>query len=196
MDRFEYFPSCVYRDERPDWVGYTQQIVQNYHTDLSEHAGIDQTHQMIADPALKFLTDYLVLAADTILRDQGYAMDKYEMYLSGLWGQRIKRFGGTDVHVHKNSQICGWFFLQVPPGSSYPVYHDPRANKQMVELDYPMEKTISNATSSINFDSIVPGTILFANSWMRHELTPHNSDSPTSALHFTISHKEIACNTQ
>lgn len=194
MDRFEYFPSCVYRDERPDWVGYTQQVVQNYHNNSPEQPGIDQTYQMADDPALKFLTDYLVLAADTILRDQGYAMDKYKLHVSGLWGQRIKRFGGTDVHVHKNSQICGWFFLQVPPGSSYPVYYDPRANKQMIELDYAPGKEVLNATSLIHFDNIVPGTLLFANSWMRHQLTSHNSDAYASALHFTISHKDIACN--
>ncbi len=60
--------------------------------------------------------------------------DKYELYVAGLWGQDVKCNGSTNVHVHKNSQMCGWFFLETPKGGAYPVYHEPRMNKQMDKL--------------------------------------------------------------
>jgi len=145
---------------------------------------------MANDPALKFLVDYLVLASDTILREQGYDMDKYELYVSGLWGQDVKCNGSTNVHVHKNSQICGWLFLETPKGGSYPVYHEPRMNKQMVELDYIQGVELTNASSYVHFDDIKPGTILMANSWMQHQLTQNNSQEQTKSLHFIVSHKE------
>jgi uncharacterized protein (TIGR02466 family) len=150
---------------------------------------------MANDPDLKFLVDYLLLASDTILREQGYDMDKYELYLSGLWGQDVKCTGGTNVHVHKNSQICGWFFLETPENGSYPVYYDPRMNKQMIELDYVQGPELTNASGYLHFNNVKPGTILFANSWMQHQLTPNASKEETRSIHFIVSHKERTCST-
>ena len=194
MDRFEYFPSCVYRDEQPDWVAYTRQVVQKYYDQTASNGVLDQTVHMANDPDLKFLVDYLVLASDTILREQGYDMDKYELYVSGLWGQDVKCTGGTNVHVHKNSQICGWFFLETPEGGSYPIYHDTRMNKQMVELDYVQGTDLVNASSYVHFNNLKPGTILMANSWMQHQLTQNTAQTETKSIHFIISHKERVCN--
>jgi len=195
MDRFEYFPSCIYRDEQPEWVGYTRQVVQKYYDAVISGSAVDQTAHMANDSDLKFLVDYLVLASDTILREQGYDMDKYELYVSGLWAQDVKCTGGTNVHVHKNSQICGWFFLETPEGGSYPVYHDTRMNKQMVELDYVQGTELVNASSYIHFNNLKPGTILMANSWMQHQLTQNTAQTETKLVHFIISHKDRACST-
>lgn len=195
MNRFEYFTSCVYRDEQPDWVGYTQQVVQKYYERAVSDGAMAQTHQMAYDSDLKFLVDYLVLASDTILREQGYDMDKYELYVSGLWGQDVGCNGGTNIHVHKNSQICGWFFLETPKGGAYPVYYDPRMNKQMIELDYVQGPEVTNASDAVNFSNIQPGTILMANSWMRHQLMQNNSSAQTKSLHFVVSHKDRVCST-
>ena len=194
MDRFEYFSSCVYRDEQPDWVEYTRQVVQKYHDQVAPNGMLEQTAHMANDPDLKFLVDYLLLASDTILREQGYDMDKYELYLSGLWGQDVKCNGSTNVHVHKNSQICGWFFLDTPEGGAYPVYHDPRMNKQMVELDYVQGTVLTNSSPQVHFNNIQPGTILMANSWMQHQLIQNNSQMETKSIHFIVSHKDRQCN--
>jgi uncharacterized protein (TIGR02466 family) len=193
MDRYDYFPSSVYREEHPDWVGYTRQVVQKYYDQAASSGMLDQTAHMANDLDLKFLVDYLILASDTILREQGYDMDKYELYVSGLWGQDVKCNGSTNVHVHKNSQICGWFFLETPEGGAYPVYHDPRMNKQMVELDYVRGAELVNASSEVHFNNIKPGTILMANSWMQHQLMQNNSKAQTKSVHFIISHKDRPC---
>lgn len=195
MDSYAYFPSVVYREERPDWVGYTLQVAQKYYNTVYADGGLLQTGHMANDPDLKFLVDYLLLASDTILREQGYDMDKYDLYVSSLWGQDVKCNNGTNVHVHKNSQICGWFFLETPEGGSYPVYHDPRMNKQMVELDYVQGSKLTNASSYVHFNNVKPGTILMANSWMQHQLTSNNSQSQTKSIHFIISHRERPCST-
>jgi uncharacterized protein (TIGR02466 family) len=194
MDRYDYFPSSVYREEHPDWVEYTRQVVQKYYDQTASNGMLDQTVHMANDPDLKFLVDYLLLASDTILRGQGYDMDKYELYVSGLWGQDVKCNGGTNVHIHKNSQICGWFFLETPEGGAYPVYHEPRMNKQMVELDYVRGAELVHASSEVHFNNVRPGTILMANSWMQHQLIQNNSQTQTKSVHFIISHKDRTCN--
>ena len=193
MDRFEYFSSCVYRDEQPDWVGYCLQTAQKYYADAQNGAPVAQTAYMANDPDFKFLVDYLVLASDTILREQGYDMDKYELYVSGLWGQDVKCTGGTNVHVHKHSQICGWLFLETPEGGAYPVYYDPRMNKPMMELDFAPSTELSNASSQVHFNNVKPGTILMANSWMQHQLTPNTAQTETKSIHFIVSHRDRSC---
>jgi uncharacterized protein (TIGR02466 family) len=193
MDRYDYFPSSVYREEHPDWVEYTRQVVQKYYDQTAPNDVLGQTGHMANDPDLKFLVDYLLLASDTILRGQGYDMDKYELCVSGLWGQDVKCNGGTNVHVHKNSQICGWFFLETPEGCAYPVYHEPRMNKQMVELDHTRGDALTHASSEVHFNNIKPGTILMANSWMQHQLIQNNSQAQTKSVHFIVSHKDNVC---
>jgi uncharacterized protein (TIGR02466 family) len=195
MDRYDYFPSSVYREEHPDWVGYTGQVVKKHYEAVASSGVLDQTGDMSNDPDLKFLVDYLVLASDTILREQGYDMNKYELYVAGLWGQDVKCNGGTNIHVHKNSQICGWFFLETPEGGAYPVYHEPRMNKQMIELDYIQGPSLVNASSTVHFNNLRPGTVLMANSWMQHQLTQNNSQAQTKSVHFIVSHRERTCST-
>jgi uncharacterized protein (TIGR02466 family) len=195
MEAFSYFPSVVYREEHPDWVGYTLQVAQKYYTAAQNGGVMAQTDHMANDPDLKFLVDYLVLASNTILREQGYDVDKYDLYVAGLWGQDVKCNGSTNVHVHKNSQICGWFFLETPEGGSYPVYHDPRMNKQMIELDYVQSTELTNASTTVHFNNVKPGTILMANSWMQHQLTPNMAQTETKSIHFIVSHRERSCST-
>ena len=190
MNMFEYFTTRIYREERPEWVEYIRQVVQKYYNASLSNGVLDQTNSMVNDPDLKFFEDYLVLASDTILREQGYDMDKYELYVSGLWGQDIGGNGGTNVHVHKNSQICGWFFLETPEGGAYPVFYEPRMNKQMVELDLVHSTALLNAASEVHFNNIIPGTILMTNSWIQHQLIQNNSQAQTKSVHFIISHKD------
>jgi uncharacterized protein (TIGR02466 family) len=150
---------------------------------------------MTSDPDLKFLVDYLLESSIDILRSQGYDVDKYEFSVSALWGQDVKCNGGTNVHVHKNSQICGWFFLETPEGGSFPVYYDPRIQKQMIELDFVQGPELTNASSSVHFNNLKPGTVLMANSWLQHQLTQNISQAETKSVHFVVSHRERTCTT-
>jgi uncharacterized protein (TIGR02466 family) len=196
MDGFAYFPAIIYRDERPDLVENTLSASAHY-LDEARKLGwsLCQSTPLMDDPAFKGLANYILLSAADILRGQGYAVEQYDFYLSGLWAQEINRGAATDVHVHRNSQVCGWFFLETPEGGAYPIYHDTRTNKAMIELDFVQGEDVSNATNSIHFNNVVPGTVMFANSWMRHQLSVNNADAPTRCVHFIVSHKERLCST-
>lgn len=185
---FSYFPTIVYRDEKPEWVENTKKITQKYFDLFSNEKNMCQTENMLDNLEIKFLMDYLIVNSRDILYTEGYDIEKYNFFVSALWGQEIKGYSGTDVHIHKNSLLCGWYFLETPENGSYPVYYDTRMGKEFVELDYVQGEEITNATSKIHFNNVVPGTFLFANSWMKHQLTPNMNDKPTKALHFLISY--------
>lgn len=194
LSSFEYFPTIIYRDERPEWVENCL-TVSNKYFESQQHQGlICQTDHMGNDPDLKFLCDYLINSAYNVLGQQGYNLSQYDLYLSGLWGQEIKGYGGTNVHVHKNSQISGWYFLQVNEKGAYPIFYDPRTNKQMIELDVITTSSVLNSTSSVHFNNVLPGTILFSNSWMQHQLGGGLEDGISKTIHFIISHRDKLCN--
>jgi uncharacterized protein (TIGR02466 family) len=196
MEGFAYFPAIVYRDERPDLVESLLPACKQ-HLDQVRQSGwlMTQSAHLAHDPAFREVADYLLLSAVNMLRDQGYSIEKYDFYLQGLWAQEVLKGGATNVHVHRNSQICGWLFLEVPENGAYPIYHDCRMNKGMVELDFMQGEEVSNATNTIHFNNVKPGTALFSNSWMQHQLANGSSDQPTSCIHFIVSHKERQCST-
>lgn len=196
MEGFAYFPAIVYRDERPDLVEKVlPRCVQALDQVRQEGATMIQSMYLGHDPALREVADYLLLSSVDILRGQGYSVENYDFYLSGLWAQETVKNAGTNVHVHKNSQICGWFFLEAPEGGAYPMYYDTRMNKGMVELDFVQGNEVSNATNMINFNNVIPGSVLFSNSWMQHQLVGGVSEAPTRCIHFIVSHKERMCST-
>lgn len=196
MQGFAYFPAIVYRDERPDLAdGAAFACAKHLASVRSPEYPMCQTPNVFGDSAFNGVVDYVLSASVGILQEQGYSTDKYEFYLSGLWAQEVGRGGGTAPHVHKNSQISGWLFVKASAGGAYPIYYDTRMNKAISELDFEQGADISNATNMIHFNSVVPGTVLFANSWMQHQLVGGYSEEPTQCLHFVVSHRDRLCST-
>lgn len=204
MDAFAYFPSMVYREEHPELVDYTLKVCDKHFAEqaklhetnpLPKCFPVLQTNHMANDPELLYITEFFKTTAINILREQGYRVDNYNFYVQGMWGQDIKCYGGHAPHIHKNSQISGFFFLEVPEGGSYPVFHDPRAGRAMIELDFDIGQNVTVASNQIHFNNMKPGTFMFFNSWLPHQLTLSATDKPTKFLHFTLAHQEKICNT-
>ena len=203
MDSFNYFPSTIYREEHPEWVEHTLgackkhfEWMQKQNGELPKTFPVLQTAHMAQDPELAFLAEYFLAAGTEILRRQGYAIDRYEFYVSGMWGQDIKCYGGHSPHVHKHSQLSGFFFMETPAGGSYPIFLDPRQGKAMIELDIPLTAEVTDACNAVHFNNIKPGTLMLFNSWLPHQLTINTSDTPSKFIHFILAHKDKAqqCN--
>lgn len=196
MQAFAYFPAIVYRDERPDLLEKIMpSCIQALDQVRQPDTPMTQSASLVHDSAFREIADYFLVSSVNMLRNQGYFVDKYDFYLQGLWVQEVTKGAGTNVHVHKNSQVCGWFFLETSEGGAYPVYHDTRKNKEMIELDFVQSDEVSNATNTIHFNNMQPGSVLFSNSWMQHQLMGNASESPTRCIHFIVSHKERLCST-
>ena len=195
MESYEYFPTQVNRDERPDFLGPVGPIGDTAIDEVrSANAALLQSNCLLRNINLEEFKNYLLLSSVEILRQQGYKVADYDFYLSALWAQEVNKPSGTTPHVHKNSQISGWFFTKVPENGAYVIYHDTRENKKMIELDYLQTSEISNATNSIFFNNLKEGTVLFNNSWVNHQLVSGDSEEPTRCLHFAVSHRGRLCN--
>lgn len=193
MEAYAYFPCYVYRDEKPDWVADVLSGSQSHFVEIENQpssAPVFQTANMIANSSLGFLQNYFYDVAVGILVSQGFRTDLYDFYVSGMWGQDIGCHGGHIPHYHSQSLLVGFFFLEVPEGGSYPIFHDPRPAKLATDLWYDPNDEVTYATQSVHFNNVKPGTFLFANSWLSHQIATSNSQNHTKFIHFTLSHKE------
>tara|TARA_A100001388_G_scaffold277243_1_gene267550 strand:- start:13833 stop:14426 length:594 start_codon:yes stop_codon:yes gene_type:complete len=194
MQAFAYYPSFIYREERPQWVEETLKHTQKYYDKtkewLPEDAVVKQTQPMVEDKELQYLSSYFIDKSVSILKDQGYLTDEYEFYLSAMWGQEFACTGSNVMHVHNDSQISGFYFLETPENGSFPIFDDPRPGKKMTDLLSVNAEQVNAATANIYFNNVTPGTMLFFNSWLPHMITPNNDTNPTKFIHFLTSQRK------
>ena len=71
------------------------------------------------------------------------------------------------VHIHENSHISGFYFLE-NDNSSYPIFHDPRHGAAMTYLAEKNENEITFSNKCINYQPL-PGTLILFPSYLPHE---------------------------
>lgn len=189
MEAYAYFSSPIYREERLEWVEETLKHTHKYYEQI-ESSVVKQTGYMGNDPDLRYLTSYFRDKGVSILKDQGYLTDEYEFYVSGMWGQEFASTGSNIMHVHGNSQISGFYFLEVSKGGSYPIFDDPRSGKKMSELFSEQKEEVNMATQQIHFNNVQSGTMMMFNSWLPHMITANQSETPTKFIHFILSQRK------
>ena len=189
METYAYFSSPIYREERLEWVEETLKHTQKYY-EQTEPRLVKQTTHMGNDPDLGYLASYFRDKGVSILKDQGYLTDEYEFYVSGMWEQEFACTGSNIMHVHGDSQISGFYFLETPEGGSYPVFDDPRPGKRMADLWAPPSDQVTMATPQVHFSNVVPGTMMLFNSWLPHMITENQSNDPTKFVHFILSQRK------
>ena len=73
MQAFAYYPSFIYREERPQWVEETLKHTQKYYDKtkewLPEDAVVKQTQPMVEDKELQYLSSYFIDKSVSILKD-------------------------------------------------------------------------------------------------------------------------------
>ena len=92
METFEYFPTQIRRDERPDFLDSITSIgVQAVNEVRNVDSTMSQSDCLLGNDRLEGFKNYLLLASTEMLRQQGYDLEKYDLYVSGLWAQEIKK---------------------------------------------------------------------------------------------------------
>ena len=189
MEAYAYFSSPIYREERPEWVEETLKHTQKYYEGM-QPAVVKQTGHMANDPDLGYLASYFRDKGVSVLKEQGYLTDEYEFYVSGMWGQEFACTGSNIMHVHGDSQISGFYFLEMPEGGSYPIFDDPRPGKRMADLWAQSSNQVTMATPQVHFNNVQAGTMMLFNSWLPHMITPNQSNNPTKFIHFILSQRK------
>jgi len=193
VNEFYYFSCPVYRTELPGWVDQVLAVTQKHYDKSREEFGpsvVVQTYNLTADPELSFISNYFRDTCVEILSKQGYRTDLHDFYTSSMWGQEFGCYGSNLLHVHGNTLMSGFYFLETPEGGPYPIFEDPRPAKLMCDLPLKDYENVYVATPGIHFNNLAPGSLLVANSWLPHRFQMSQSEKPAKFIHFTISAKD------
>lgn len=187
-----HFPCPIYLVERPDFLEVVQEVSEE---NLALKRQIHEPNEMYpvcmsgsyyADPRLTKFSEFIGLTAWNILTEQGYAMSDKVVQFTEMWTQEHHKHSAMDVHVHgSGSQIVGFYFLETPENCSRVVFHDPRANKVIIDLPEQDSNAATAASRFINFEP-KPGLMLFTNSWLAHSFTRHAAATPIKFVHFNL----------
>lgn len=187
---FTYFASAIYREELPDWVAPIRAACEPYYEEQrgEQIYPVVQTRHLAGDPALQPLANHFLQTSVEFLRDQKYLVDEYQFEVTGMWGQEIGLNGSHVTHVHGNSHMSGFYFLETPEQGCYPVFEDPRPGKRMTDLMCEIaDDQVYLANSEVHFANVVPGTLLYFNSWLPHRFLPNPGPVPARFIHFILS---------
>jgi len=198
-----FFPSLIYFIEKPEWIKDINKISDEYikkakhrdknllhrrkerYGDIGDHGMTYHSSCMIQDIRLTEFKHFVSEMSIEILTSQGYNLDKHKMLWTELWVQEFGKDGGGhhDSHIHGNNHMSGFYFLQCSNKTSYPVFHDPRPGKLMTQL--PVQKGINAAIEKIDY-RIIPGTLMFFNSYLPHQFTVDDGVEPFRFIHFNL----------
>jgi hypothetical protein len=184
-NKFNYFPCEVFREENTCWLDKTKSLIDRLEGQQQTFSPLFQSELLENHADFLQTKNYLTQSCVSILAEQGYDVDRYK-YRSMSWGQKLYKNAFHVPHVHPNTQMTVLYFVEAPEGGAFPAFEDPRPGKKISELQSMFSEEINCATPEIYFNNVIPGTILYFNSYLPHKIMPGVCESPTSFLHMTI----------
>ena len=193
-----FFSSCVYVEEDISWLESLNKFSDPHINEATEnnkklfinnkdfalvHHSSDLTNDI---NFLKFI-EFISKRSYSILDEQGYDLKDYSLVLRELWVQEFSKEGGGhhSIHTHWNGHMSGFYFLKCSDKTSFPIFHDPRPGKMMIQLPEKDINKITDASEKIPF-RLKPGTFVFFNSYLGHEFVVDHGIEPFRFIHFNI----------
>ena len=193
-----YFISNIYFEEDISFLDNLNKISDKYINDAIEKNKINfingkdfglvhHSEPLIHDVNFYTFIKFICKKSYSILDEQGYDLKDYSLAINELWVQEFSKEGGGhhSIHSHWNGHISGFYFLKCSENTSYPVFHDPRPGKLMIQLPEKNDSLITDASERIHFKP-KPGTLIFFNSYLPHEFIVDNGIDPFRFIHFNI----------
>lgn len=185
---FKHFSSEVLYVSKPEFLEQSLQVFNEFVKKIYEAPDdvypVTMTALFNADPRIIELNKFIGVTAWDMLYQQGYDMEQYYTNVTELWGQQHYHMSGMDNHSH-NTQISGFYFLEVPEDSSKLLFHDPRSVKNYAGLVERNRNELTPACESIYFEP-KPGDMYFTNSWLSHSISRNRSKQPLKVIHFNV----------
>jgi len=191
-----YFNTPIYFFEKKEWVDrlnnnsnkYIDQAISNNkpaYINSGEFGLVHHSSSLIGDDNFKDLCSFIIDNCFYILDEQGFDLTNYNLYITELWVQQFSKGGHHSPHTHWNGHMSGFYFLKCSKNTSYPIFHDPRPKKIMIQLPQKNEKLITTSSEKIHINPF-PGLFLFFNSYLEHEFVLDPGIDPFRFIHFNI----------
>ncbi|MFN7730189.1 MAG: TIGR02466 family protein [Bdellovibrio sp.] len=152
---------------------------QNYPNGYTSYGSWDRLHLM--SPYFLELKTILDQHAHAYVKDLAWDVRPREIQLTRLWVNVMRQNTLHGGHLHPLSVVSGTFYLQTPKDGSAIKFEDPRFTQFMGRP--PIKAAAKDAQSFLTLQPRAGEVILFE-SWMRHEVPLHRSQTPRISVSF------------
>jgi uncharacterized protein (TIGR02466 family) len=193
-----FFSTPIYIEEDNSWLELLNKSSDKYIEESiqrKKHKFFNNKDFGFAHLSEKLTTDinffefmkYICKKSYSILDEQGFNLKDYSLVIRDLWVQEFSKDGGGNhnTHTHWNAHISGFYFLKCSEKTSFPIFHDPRPSKLMVQLPEKNTSSITDASDKVVIKPS-PGTFIFFNSYLGHEFCVDPGLDPFRFIHFNI----------
>ncbi|CAI8339083.1 MAG: hypothetical protein CME93_09225 [Hyphomonadaceae bacterium] len=140
-------------------------------------------------PAFHDLLNQLDREAASFASSLGWDLGDATLKCDSLWINILGKDGHHPGHIHPNSVISGTCYIAVPPGAGRLKLEDPRL---MMMMAAPIIKPDAKPEQKrFYYIEPKPGDIILWESWLRHEVTPHQAEDARVSISFNYSLADI-----
>ena len=133
-------------------------------------------------PAFGALIQVLDRHAAAFAEEMHWALGSARLHCDSLWINILGEGGHHSGHIHPNSVISGTCYIALPEGAGRIKFEDPRLPMMMAAP--PVHPDAPDAARRFHYASPEPGEILMWESWLRHEVVAHQSETPRISISF------------
>jgi uncharacterized protein (TIGR02466 family) len=202
----EVFKTLIFFEQKKEWVNNLNNFSEEYiklakieqqnilkekhikfNKNIGDHGHIYHSNTLVNDINFKEFIDYIFLKSFNILNETGYDLNNYNLKLNEIWVQEFAVDGGGyhEGHLHSNNHICGFYFLKCSNKTSYPIFHDPRESKLMMDLPLKDKTKLTHGNNKVHFNP-EPGTLILFPGYLKHEFVLDHGIEPFRFIHFNI----------
>lgn len=137
------------------------------------------------DPVMGDLVKLLDKHVAAFADDCAFDLGGRKLKLDSLWVNVMKPGATHSGHIHPHSVVSGTVYVAVPPGAGALKLEDPRLAMMMAA---PTRR--NDAPEDLRTFVYVepqPGTVLLWESWLRHEVMPHEGTSKSGGERISVS---------
>ena len=203
LNREDFFSCPVWFADEPSFVDdlnkasdpYIKMSKKNLKKDINKRnkefgnkgdmGNVFHSTSLINDPNFLELQNYVGATAHNLLKEMGFDLTDYQMFVTELWVQEFAKSGGGHhtLPTHWNGHISGFYFLKASEKTSRPLFEDPRPGNVMNLLPQKDPSKITYASSQINYD-VKPGRLIFFPSYMPHQYVVDLGYEPFRFIHW------------
>lgn len=190
LEDIQCFPTTIYAIKKPIFFERVHTVAM---AALSENRnGIHDVYpakmsgDISQDESIQDFCQFVAITASNILSQQGYDLRGKAAYFESMWCQEHHRHSMMEQHTHPGDvQIVGFYFLDVPEGSSVATFYDPRPGKVQAGRPEADMANVTYASNAFHFKP-EPGQLVLTNAWLPHGFTRQQSDKPFRFVHFNV----------
>lgn len=134
------------------------------------------------DPVIGDLVKLLDKHVASFAAECAFDLAGRKLKLDSLWANVMKPGATHSGHIHPHSVVSGTVYIAVPPGAGAIRFEDPRLAMMMAAPT--RHDDAPEDLRTFVYVEPVPGTVLLWESWLRHEVMPHEGKGERVSVSF------------